>query len=111
MCEVVKELWCNCEIYMNAISRDSILFDVDTVMVNRIVEDKPAHCKKILCLLTKQYIYRQRCFKQIPRWDELKVLIQRTIAVEKFIAIKNKKLSKHNKKWNVKDTTHIMTNE
>ena len=96
---------------MNAISRDSILFDVDTVMVNRIVEDKPVHCKKILCLLTKQYIYRQRCFKQIPRWGELRALIQRTIAVEEFIAIKNKKLAKHNKKWNVKDTTHIMTNE
>ena len=100
MCDHVKELWLYIEQYMNKISKEPLSFDVDTVMVNRIVPDDPYHVKNYVCLITKQYIYRQRCLGKNLNPPELKSLLIETQNIEKYIAVKNNKENRYESKWN-----------
>ena len=61
--------------------------------------EDPTNIKNFLCLITKQYIYQQRCFKKKPILTELRDLIFQIRNIEKFIAKKNNKITKHNHKW------------
>ena len=86
-------------LHMNQINDTPIYFNTVTVMVNQIVPDMPNHCKNCVCLIIKQYLHRKRCFKQLPNVQEATQLIHLTKNIEKIIATRNNKLSKHNKKW------------
>ena len=112
-CDFVKELWCEMDKYMNQISADPIYFDVDTVMWNRIIPANAGHIKNFICLVTKQYIYRQRCLKKDLNVHELKVIIMNLRNMERYIAIKNGKLDKHTSKWNPRKahTTRTMESQ
>ncbi len=46
-----------------------------------------------------QYIYASRCLKAIPNFNQLKAKILDMHNIEKYIAIKNDKMKKHQKKW------------
>ena len=52
-----------------------------------------------LCLITLQYIYASRCLKNIPNFGHLKSKILEIQNIEKYIAIKNDKVKKHESKW------------
>ena len=52
--------------------------------------------------MLKQFIYRKRCFKQVPNFAEFKQEIKRHKNIEHYIATKNNHLRKHYKKWNTK---------
>ena len=52
-----------------------------------------------ICLIVKQYVYRQRCLHKPVSCHEVKYLIWKQESVEKYIAQKNHKLDKHVKKW------------
>ena len=52
-----------------------------------------------MCLITKQYIYRQRCFGKELNFRELKGVIRNVENIEKYIAEKNDKVKTHEKKW------------
>ena len=54
-----------------------------------------------ICLIVKQYIYAQRCKAKQLCTQELKSIIVSTQNYKKYIAIKNGKLLKHNKKWGI----------
>ena len=49
--------------------------------------------------MTKQYIYRIRCSQKSLNYHELIGVFQRIENMEKYIAIKNGKLSLHCRKW------------
>ena len=51
------------------------------------------------CLITKHYVYRQRCQGKEILFPELKRYILSIETMEKYIAIKNQKLNLHLKKW------------
>ena len=52
-----------------------------------------------LCLVTKQYIYRQRCTGGELNFPQLKQIVLGIINVEKYIAIKNNRLIQHERMW------------
>ena len=52
-----------------------------------------------ILLLTKQWIYRIKCSNQSLSSQSLKLYINQIENIEKYIAIKNKKLNKHLTKW------------
>ena len=68
---------------------------------NRLILDDPGHIKNFLCLITKQYIYRQKCCGKKLEFFELRLIIYQLQNVEKYIAIKNNRLQKHLCKWNI----------
>ena len=59
------------------------------------------HVANFLCLLTKQFIYKQRCLNQSIHFTILKEHWSNIENVEKYIdlAIKNDMLVKHERKW------------
>ena len=69
------------------------------IILNQICPNK-RHGANFICLLSKQYIYRQRCFKESLSFPVLQAQFRRMENVEKYIAVKNNKLQKHLKKWN-----------
>ena len=100
MCEQVRELWIDVERVMEKIPGGrQINFRVDTVLWNRLVLENPADVKNFICLLTKQYIYRQRCLKKQICKYEFRQIVQNVRNMEKYIAIKNGKIGKHERKW------------
>ena len=94
----MREIWINIERLMYEFNDQHITFNEKNVMMNSLIEDKK-NVKNFICLLTKQYIYRQRCFKKEPNYNELKTMIYQMRNTEKFIAIKNDKIKKHYLKW------------
>ena len=71
------------------------------MLTNSLVED-PKNIKNTICLIAKQYIYRQRCQKKAISLLEIKSIVWKTQDIEKYIAIKNENIDKYNKKWNNK---------
>ena len=98
-CSEVRKIWLEMEIFMEAFSKAKIHFDVDTVMVNRLIDSPKGHIKNFICLVIKQYIYRQRCLGKTLSSEELKYYILSIANTEKYIATKNNKLAKHERKW------------
>ena len=94
-CDMVKDLWLKLEELMNKLSTDLIVFSVK----NSLIEENPLHLKNFLCLVMKQYIYRQRCLKQALCFRELEALIWTVRNMEQYIAIKNNRVKTFNRKW------------
>ncbi len=57
------------------------------------------HCLNTIVVITLQYIYASRCLGNIPNFGHLKAKILDAQNMEKYIAIKNNKLKKHDSKW------------
>ena len=97
-CEKVRELWQKLRKYI----RDKYMVEINVNHVNIITNklvDKKDHVINFICLITKQFIYRQRCAKNTPDFPVLKALIAKVENIEKYIAKKNGKEHIHNKKW------------
>ena len=98
-CDIVKELWQ----YVAAMLEkeygfQNVKVNTKNILLNNIVEQKNS-VANFICLVTKQYIYRQRCLKQDPNPIQLKRHNKNTENIEKYIALKNSTLSKHIRKW------------
>ena len=96
---VTKEL--RCEVwkfvrkrYVNAVIN---LQDVNVIM--NTVHPKPNHVINYMCLVTKQYIYAQKCKGKTLHIEELTSRINLYEKIEKYNAVKNGNLTKHVKKW------------
>ena len=98
MCPKVQPLWLSFENWITIFSTNHINFSIDTVLCNKLI-DNLAHLFNFLCLLLKQYIYKQRCLGKPLAFISYKTLVNSIRNIEKFIAIKNGKVLKHNKKW------------
>ena len=68
------------------------------VMMNT-VHQNPNHVINFICLVTKQYIYAQKCLKRTLNKQELIEKINLFENIEKYNAIKSGKLTKHIRKW------------
>ena len=99
MCEKVQNLWIQIDEMMEDFSKDPITFNIENVLWNLIIPNNPKHVKNLICLITKQYIYRQRCLQKHLTFYKLRSIIYSTRNMEKYIAIKNNKVVKFNKKW------------
>ena len=98
MCPVVQPMWLKAEKLMKSFAGPDINFSIETVILNKIV-DNAKSIKNYICLVLKQYLYRKRCYKQLPNFQEFKALVLETRNIEFYIAKKNNRVAKHFKKW------------
>ena len=98
-CDWVKDIWLQLEKCMSTIDNSQINFNINTVMMNRLCQNAKS-IKNFMCLICKQYIYRQQCFKKKPVFTELKRLIFQVKNIKHYIAVKNNKLKQFQRKWN-----------
>ena len=97
-CTIVENLWKKLSVYFNdRWLLDEISLSTSNILLNRISDR--IHPVNFLCLVTKQYIYRQRCLKQDLNINELLSIFNSIENMEKYIAVKNNNLVKHSKKW------------
>ena len=97
-CNKVRDLWIRVEQLIKTFCHEPLNFNIDTVIANKLYEN-PGHVGNLICLLTKQYIYRNRCLSKSLDYYELKNHILTVKNMEKYIAMSNQKLSKHLRKW------------
>ena len=102
-CEFVQPIWEKLEEWMCTFSDEAIHFQTDMVLWSRLVDKLVGHIKNFLCLVTKQYIYQQRCLKKELCFHELRKYILQLRNIEKYYAMKNNNLHKHVKKWGEKE--------
>ena len=67
-------------------------------MFNCVI-DSPVHIINFIILITKQYLYAQRCLKLPANFIELKARINMLKNTEYYIAKKNNNVTKHLAKW------------
>ena len=91
---------------MNKYSTEPINFGMDTVICN-LLREEPWHIKNFICLVTKQYIYRQRCQKETLSIEQLITLIVDIKRFEKMRALETNNLLKHCKKWGETPPPHL----
>ena len=96
-CRITCELWNALTIFLGDTQGKLDLGPV-AIITNRI-HPKAGHIANFLCLLTKYYIYSQRCLANNINRAGLFALYRSTHNIEKYIAIKNNRLSTHRKKW------------
>ena len=99
MCEKIRDIWIKIEEKMYEYNSQDIEFNVASVMWNRLVKNDPKNIKNFICLLFKQYVYRQRCLGETPDCNQFFNIISVNGSVERFIAKGNNKLDQHIKKW------------
>ena len=98
-CKKVEPIWLKLKSYMKRYGLKNIDFNERNVIFNCLIPDQPSHIKNFLCLVTKQYIYRQWCLRKDLSFNELIALIYSLENNEKYIASKSNKLLKHHRKW------------
>ena len=102
-CIVIKQLWKDVIDYIcTRFHPKKLKVDVIAILQNSLVP-RTDHVINFICLITKQYIYRQKCMKKPISMYELKANIARIESIEKYIAIKNGRLQQHNRKWSSAD--------
>ena len=99
MCTEVSKLWIDMERFMMNYSDDEIQFNVDAVLLNKFIQNRAGHVKNTIGLITKQYIYRQRCLHKKLSSLECQSYVRMTEINEKYYAVKANRLDKHLKKW------------
>ena len=97
-CPIVSVLWRNVITFMSRYNNHAVTLTTKNVMLNEIV-NPPSSIDNFICLLLKQYIYARRCMKQSLCFQEFQRYLRKIESIEKYIAIKNKKLDVHNSKW------------
>ena len=97
-CEIVQELWQNVRNLNSVYSNVTLSLSTKNVIFNRVHNSKK-NIGNFLCLLTKQYIYKQRCLNKCLNFNELKNYVIRIENIEKYIAIKNCNQTAHTLKW------------
>lgn len=118
-CPTVKTLWDDIELYIqscaNANAINVLEWNNENIMFNT-VHPKPSHVINFVILITKQYIYRQRCTGG-QLYTPLLIREIDNIQNTEFYIAKNKgKLKKHFIKWsqlhkNLIQTSDEITNE
>ena len=103
-CTIVKALWHKVNQYIQAQGYASnTQLSLKNIICNKIVPGK-GHVANFICLLTKQFIYKQRCMGLSIDVPILKAHINRIENIEKYIAIKNGRVTRHNNKWKLTTT-------
>ena len=98
-CNLVQDLWCRVEHFVNNYSKDNATFDPTGILFNQVVRRKPKHIKNFVVLVTKQYIYKQKCLNLPLNFTDLKHCVWSLQNKERYIAVKNNHLDKYLLKW------------
>ena len=97
-CPLVTKMWealvKMCELYK--LSPPTMSYA--NVICNCVVEN-PNDVVNMLCLIVKQYVYRQRCLKDVLCPKQVTNLFYHHRNIEKYYAIKDNTLSKFHQRW------------
>ena len=100
-CSSVQQLWRDLKNYLETRFQGvTVHIQPKKIVKNEIVESRNNVCN-LICLVTKQFIYAQRCLGKKLHFPVLKQRILHVQSVEKYIAQKNGKMAKHIKKWEI----------
>ena len=72
------------DMFMGKFSGQEINSQTDTVISNKLVKSA-GDVKNFICLVVKQYLYRQRCRKKSLNVNQLKFFIYSIQNIEKYI--------------------------
>ena len=97
-CEKVRVLWNGIFKYIERNYEGPTKQNWSSILSNQL-HDNPIHVNNFICLVVKQYIYQRRCLDKSLNVQECISVINSARSYEKFYAIRNGKLHKHNKKW------------
>ena len=103
-CEEVKKLWKKVEGYIVHRFHVHPCMTARNILFNSIV-NKSRNVVNFICLIVKQFIYKQKCLNEQLHFPLVKDVIKSTENIEKYIAIKNGKLSLHQRKWEYRKET------
>ena len=90
MCKNIREIWVKTEEFLMSYNESEIIFNIPNVIFNQLISS-PRNVKNFVCLMLKQYIYKQRCLKQVPTFYEFRSILQRRM--DKRGSIINKEAS------------------
>ena len=97
-CIETQKIWSEIKGFIEEKYQCKIQLTKENVIFNRIVP-KPGHVSNFICLLVKQYIYATKCLGNPLSSKVLIAHIRKVENIEKYIAVKNERLHKHNMKW------------
>ena len=101
-CEKVQEVW----LYYEKFIRDNFHIQIGTISAQKVLMNlfhkEKRNISNFIGLVVKQFIYAERCGGLLPNIQKLSAILSRIENIEKYIAIKNGKLTKHYKKWDRK---------
>ena len=98
-CEYVTELWGRVKDFIQGCTANDVDISNENIIMSKITS-KVGTVENLICIVVKQYIYRQRCLKKALNGHELVSILYRIKSYEKFYAIKNNKRATFCKKWN-----------
>ena len=98
LCPTILDLWTLVKRYIEHNYTCVVNLSVENVIFNKI-RPEARHVANFLCLITKVYIYKCRCVKTNPNITQLSAIFTQIQSMEKYIAIRNGKLTLHEKKW------------
>ena len=100
-CKVVRKFWAEVfETVNNRFQLQMVDLNWQDIVINRL-KHPVSHIGNFICLIVKQYIYRQRCMKKELIVPQFKAYLNNIENMEKYIAVKNGKISNHNIKWRI----------
>ncbi len=97
-CPTAKHLWNSVMQWYNGKTNQNVHLNSKKVLLCKPVSNA-LHCLNTIVLVTLQYIYASRCLGNIPNFGQLKAKIMDIQNIEKYIAVKNDKMKKHENKW------------
>ena len=97
-CEKIKPLWPKVITMTQNVDNIDEILSAKNIICNSLVLPK-TNSVNCVCLLFKQYIYKQRCFKKDLNFQEFNQMVNTVRNIEKYNAIRQGKLNVHNLKW------------
>ena len=93
-CRFVKRLWQ----WVQSIAGMDINVTMENLIYNIICQPRKRPENEI-CLITKQFIYRKKCLKELPNITQLRNEIMYNINANLYIAKQKNKVKQHHKHW------------
>ena len=104
-CGYIQELWNMIPDLLNDLQIDAqITLSYRNIVFNTVNNDAKS-VVNFICLLLKQYVYRQRCLKKKLVYAEFKKIVLLSKSIERQIAVKNGKMIHFTQKWSIANTT------
>ena len=98
-CPVVRNFW---QKVFSFIRERFQIEDIDisekAIVFNKLVIPRTT-AVNFICLLTKQYVYKQKCLQKQLEFNHFKTHVRSIENIEKYIAQKNGKMAYHQRKW------------
>ena len=97
-CPTIKGYWHKLKGWITVEYQVDCGLSCKKVMFNLIIKN-PNHVVNFICLMFKQYIYKQRCLKKAFNFAHFTASVQLIRNSEKYYAITKGNINKHYKKW------------